>query len=109
MKTRRKQSEAETADLVELVTRQGSSLIVEITTHPIYRQGRTIEVQGIATTTTYQAGWGLRETQRLLENVQARATPVENKETQFVYAYDVVDNNLSPEITPSIDRQTLFQ
>jgi len=102
-------AQIQTADQVELVTRHGANLKVEINTHPIYRQGKTIEVQGIATTTGCQAGWGPRETQRLLEQVQSKTTPGEHKEAQFVYPNDVADNNLSPEITRSIDHQTLFQ
>ena len=102
-------AQTQTADQVELVTRHGSNLKVEMNTHPIYREGKTIEVQGIATTTGGRAAWGPRETQRLLEKVQSKATVGENKEAQFVYAYDVADNFLSPENIPPIDRQTFFQ
>jgi len=102
-------AQIQTADQVELVTRRGTNLKVEINAHPIYREGKAIEVQGIATITGGRAGWGPRETQHLLEKVQSRTTPGANKEAQFVYAYDVADNNLSPEITPSLDHQTLFQ
>lgn len=72
-------AQIQTADQVELVTRHGANLKVEINTHPIYREGKTIEGKGIATTTGCQAGWGPRETQRLLEQVQSRATPGKNK------------------------------
>jgi hypothetical protein len=102
-------AQIQTADQVELVTRSGTKLKVEINTHPIYREGKAIEIQGIATITGDRAGCGPRETQHLLEKVQSRTTPGANKEAQFVYAYDVADNNLSPEITPSLDHQTLFQ
>ena len=102
-------AQTQTADQVELVTRYGRKLRVEINTHPIYREGKTIEVQGIATTIGGQAGWGPRETRRLPEKVQSNVTPGEYSEAQFVYAFDVGDNFLSPENTPPIDRQTFFQ
>src|SRR3989442_731717 len=102
-------AQTKTADQVELVTRHGSNLKVEINTHPIYREGRTIEVQGIATTTGGRAGREPREIRRLPEKVQSSATPGEYSEAQFVYGCDVADNFLSPENTPPIDRQTFFQ
>ncbi|MEP6911304.1 MAG: PAS domain S-box protein [bacterium] len=77
-------AQIQTADQVELVTRHGSNLKVEINTHPIYREGKTIEVQGIATTRGGRAGWGPRETERLLEKVQSKARLGENKEAKFV-------------------------
>lgn len=40
-------AQTQTADQVELVTRHGIKLRVDINTHPIYCEGRTIEVQGI--------------------------------------------------------------
>jgi PAS domain S-box-containing protein len=46
-------AQTRTADQVELVTRHGINLKVEINTHPIYREGQTIEVQGIATQFVY--------------------------------------------------------
>jgi PAS domain S-box-containing protein len=102
-------AQTQTADQVELVTRHGINLKVEINTHPIYREGKTIEVQGIVTTADSPAVREPREIRRLPENVQSNATPGENREAQFVYAYDVADNFLSLENTPPIDRQTFFQ
>ena len=102
-------AQTQTADQVELVTRHGSNLKVEINTHPIYREGKTIEVQGIATIPGGQAARGPRETRGLPEKAQSTATLGENKEGQFVYAYDVANNFLSRANTPRIDRQTFFQ
>lgn len=102
-------AQTQTADQVELVTRHGINLKVEMNTHPIYREGKTIEVQGIATTTGSRAGRGPRKIRRLPEKLQSNGTLGENREAQFVYAYDVADNFLSPENTPPLDRQTFFQ
>ena len=102
-------AQTQTADQVELVTRHGSNLKVEINTHPIYRDGKTIEVQGIVTTTGGRAGREPREIRRLPKKFQSNATPGENREAQFVYAYDVANNLLSSENTRPVDRQTSFQ
>jgi PAS domain S-box-containing protein len=83
-------AQTQTGDQVELVTRHGINLKVEINTYPIYREGKTIEVQGIATTT---GGLTLGKT----------------REAQFIYTYDVADNFFSLENTPPIDRQKFFQ
>lgn len=42
-------AQTQIADEVELVTRHGRRLLVEINTHPINHDGRTTEIQGIAT------------------------------------------------------------
>ncbi len=102
-------AQTQTADQVELVTRHGSNLKVEINTHPIYRDGKTIEVQGIVTTTGGPAAQGPCGTRGLPEKVQSKATPGQNRKALFVYASDVADNFLSRENPPPIDRQTSFQ
>lgn len=103
-------AQIQTADQIELVTRYGTNLSVEINTHPIHREGKTIEVQGIATTTP--GGLAAREPRRsqsLPVKVQPKATPGENREGQFVYAYDVADNFLAREDSPPINHPTFFQ
>jgi PAS domain S-box-containing protein len=103
-------AQTQTADQIELVTRYGTKLTVEINTHPIHRDGKIIEVQGIATTTPDGlAERELRRSQSLPVKVQSRATPGENREGQFVYAYDVADNFSDREDSPPINHPTFFQ
>ena len=102
-------AQTQTAERVELLTRHGSNLTVEIYTHPIYRAGKTIEIQGIAMTPKGPVVRRQCEPLDLPEKVQSKATPGQNRKALFVYASDVADNFLSRENPPPIDRQTSFQ
>jgi PAS domain S-box-containing protein len=91
---------------VELVTKCGSNLRVEINTHPINHNGRTIEIQGIATTSAELLKIRPRQSRSLTEPVHPPAVP-EGNEVLIRHVYEATNNFRLPPKSP-IPGRTLF-
>jgi hypothetical protein len=72
-------SQAQTTDEVELITKYGEKLMVEIKTHPINRDGKTVEIQGVATIPALPAKQLPWNSRRLIEDSQPHTVNEENR------------------------------
>jgi len=92
---------------VELVTKCGRSLMMEINTHPINRDGKTIEIQGIASTPAEllkRAAW---ESRKFTEHSQAPSALAGN-EGLFLHAFESANSILLQDNQPNPDRTLFF-
>lgn len=99
-------AQTQIGDEVELVTKYGRTLMVEIKTHPINHDGNTIEIQGIATTPAglfKDRPWKSRS---LTEQGQPDAA-LEANEVLFLHAYEAANSFLLQDNSPNSGR-TLF-
>ena len=99
-------AQTQMGDEIELVTKLGANLRVEINTHPINLDGRTIEIQGIATTSAGLRKDGTRQSQSLTEPVHPYAA-LEEKEVLILNAYEATNRLLWQHNSQSPGR-TLF-
>lgn len=99
-------AQTQMSDEVELVTKSGRNLMLEINTHPINHDGKTIEIQGVATTPPELLKGATWETRSLTEHSQADAALAEN-EGLFLHAYETA-NSFPPQDNPSNPDRTLF-
>ena len=99
-------AQTQTGDVVELTTKYGCNLILEINTHPINHRGRTIEIQAIAA----------RPVELFLErpdDFRSLGAPSETPASQdadeelMLHAYEAADGLLSHDSSPQSGR-TLF-
>ncbi len=93
-------------DEIELVTKFGSNLGVEINTHPINQDGRTIEIQVIATTSAGLPKDRPWQSRTLTEPVHPYAA-LEGNEVLIRHAYETTNSYLLQHNSPSPGR-TLF-
>lgn len=91
---------------VALVTKSGRNLMVEINTHPINHDGRTVEIQGIATTPAGLPKDGPWKSRSLTEQGQPDAG-LKLNEDPFLHAYEAANSFLLQDDSPHSDR-TLF-
>jgi PAS domain S-box-containing protein len=83
-------AQTQMGDEVELVTKYGCNLMVEINTHPINHDGRTIEIQGIATTSAGLPKNRPWESRSLTEQRQPDAA-LEEHEGLILHAYQAAN------------------
>jgi two-component system response regulator len=89
-------AQTQISDEVELVTKYGCNLMVEINTHPINHDGKTIEIQGIANTPAgllIDRPW---ESRGLTARHPANAA-LEKHEVLILHPYSAADSFLLPE------------
>ena len=99
-------AQTQMGDEVELVTKHGCKLMLEINTHPINHDGKTIEIQGIATTTAGLVKDRPWESQSL--TTQRRPDEAfEEHEVLVLHPHEAANSFLLPDNSPSSGR-TLF-
>lgn len=91
-------AQAQTVDEVELITKYGSKLMVEIKTHPINHGGKTVEIQGVATTSARPAK--NLESRSLIEDSQPDTVNEENR-VMFLRSYDAANSVLTQKHSPA--------
>lgn len=99
-------AQTQVGDEVELITKYGYNLLVDINTHPINHDGLTIEIQGIGAVTTELSNDSPSESQSLTEKRQPETALAEN-EVLIPHAYKVANSCLLPDNSPTAGR-TLF-
>jgi PAS domain S-box-containing protein len=72
-------AQAQTTDEVELITKYGDKLMVEIKTHPINRDGKSVELQVVATISAQPAKGLPWESRSLIEDSRPRPVNEENR------------------------------
>lgn len=99
-------AQTQMGDEVELLTKYGSNLRVEINTHPINHNGRTIEIQVIATTSPGLRKNGPWQSRSLTKPVH-RYAALEGNEVLILNAYKATNSLLWQHNSPR-PGQTLF-
>lgn len=99
-------AQTQMGDEVELVTKHGYNLLVEINTHPINHDGRTIEIQSIATAPPDLPKDGQWKSRSQTAHRQPGAVFAEH-EGLILHAYEAANGFLLPDNSPSSGR-TLF-
>jgi PAS domain S-box-containing protein len=100
-------AQTQMSDEVELVTKYGRSLMLEINTHPINRDGKTIEIQGIASISGELLKGASWESRSLTKHSQAHAALAEN-ESLFLHAYEAANSFQLQDNPPNPDRTLFF-
>ena len=96
-------AQTQMSDEVELVTKYGRSLMLEINTHPINHDGLTIEIQGIGTVPAGLSKGESWQSKSLTENRQ----PALEEDEVIPHPYGVANSFLSQDNSPTAGR-TLF-
>ncbi|MDQ2921725.1 MAG: hypothetical protein M3R52_08985, partial [Acidobacteriota bacterium] len=81
------------------VTKYGCNLMVEINTHPINHDGKTLEIQGVATTPAGLPKDRPWKSRSLIEESQPDEAHEEN-EVQFLQAYESANSFLLQKNSP---------
>jgi PAS domain S-box-containing protein len=96
-------AQAQTADEVELITKYGGKLMVEMKTHPINNDGKTVEIQAVITTSARPVKDLRWESRGLIERSQPDTVNAENRAT-FLRSYDEANSVLSQKHSPRSGR-----
>lgn len=99
-------AQTQMGDEIELVTKDGCNLMVEINTHPINHDGKTIEIQGIATIPAGLPKDGPWKSRSLTEQGRPEAALEENG-VLILHAYEAANSFLLQDNSPRSGR-TLF-
>jgi hypothetical protein len=85
-------AQTQTGDEIELITKHGRRIMVDINTHPINQDGKTFEIQGVAARSARPHKNLPWESQSLIEDSQ---TPRINEESKgmFLRSYDDAANS----------------
>ena len=99
-------AQTQTGDAVELITKYGWKLSLEINTHPIYHDGQAIEIQAIATTPVELVSDRPFNSQSLDAQSQP-SPPLEEHGDLLLHASEAANSFLLEDILPKSGR-TLF-
>ena len=91
------------SDEVELITKYGGNLVVEIHTHPINHDGKTFEIQGVATTPSGQPKDLPWKSRSLIEDNRSNAAREENR-ILSLRSYKAANSFLSQKHSARSDR-----
>jgi PAS domain S-box-containing protein len=96
-------AQAQTTDEVELITKYGGKLKVEIKAHPINHDGKTVEIQGVATMSVRPAKDLPWKSRSLIEDNQPHTMNKENR-AMFLRSHDATNNVLTQKHSPRSGR-----
>ena len=80
-------AQVQMADTIELVTKEGDNLKVAMRVHPIYNEGKPVEIQGLVTILNGIRPSAAREPQDLFGSAHLKRVDSATK-TQFIYSFD---------------------